>query len=139
MFAQERLATSCLANRKGMALYLVLGVLMVTVIVAGMFLNLVLSQSRLTHHTVSRTQAYYAARMGMTYAIERLSNGSDPDWPNSGEYHHHICRSGCDKNEPDLPLTIKDINISVSNNITTGGFANGTRHVNITVNYTFEQ
>lgn len=116
-----------------MALYLVLAVLIITAIIAGMVLSLILSQSRLTHHTVSRVQAYYAARMGMNYAIEMLSN-NDSVWSNSGTYT--ICRSGCTHDEPDLPFSIKGITVAVGDE---GSGLNGTRPLNVTVNYTYQE
>jgi Tfp pilus assembly protein PilX len=119
-----------LHSRSGMALYLVLAVLMVVTLVAGMFLNLILSQSTLTQHQVSRSQAYFAGRMGMNYAIEMLRQ-NDTNWPDSGSYNRTICRTGCDKNEPDLPAAINNITISV-------GPVDATtkvRPINISVNY----
>lgn len=126
-------------------MYLVLSVLIVTVLVANLFLSLVLSQGRFTHHRVSRTQAYYAAKLGMNYAIEMLSR-RDPDWPATGTYTRRICRTsaaGCNKIEPDLPHTINSINITVGSAIAApapAGFAHlvGTRPINITVDYLYQ-
>jgi Tfp pilus assembly protein PilX len=117
-----------------MALYLVLAVLIVVVLVAGMFLNLVLSQTRLTHHQVTRTQAYFAARMGMNYAIEMLSR-NDTEWPPTGTYNRTICKTaGCNKTEPDLPDSIRNVTIFVGDvNATTN-----TRPVNITIDYRYQ-
>jgi Tfp pilus assembly protein PilX len=127
-----------IANRKGMALYLVLAVLIVVVMVAGMFLNLVLSQSRLTHHQVSRSQSYFAARLGMNYAIEMLRTG-DPAWPATGTYRRIICKTGpCDsvlpyKVEPDLPDGVRRIIIDVGDVL-----ADSTRPLNVTVDYAYQ-
>lgn len=133
MLTQERLTVSYWRRRSGMALYLVLAVLIVTFIVAGMSLNLVLSQSRLTHHSVSRVQAYYAAKLGMNYAIEMLSN-NDTTWSSAGTYT--ICRSGCTHNETDLPGSINDISVIVG---ALGSGLEGTRNLTVTVNYTYQQ
>lgn len=125
-------------GRRGMALYLVLAVLIITVMVAGMFLNLTLNQNRLTHHTVSRTQAYYAARLGMNYAIE-MFNRNDPDWASPAAFTYTICRGplgACDKVEPDLPSTINNITIYVG---ASGGGVNGTRPLNVTVDYLYQE
>lgn len=130
MLAQERLTLPCLRNRSGMALYLVLAVLIAVSLVAQMFLNLILSQSKLTYHQAARTQAYFAGRMGMNYAIEMLRN-NDPSWPATGPYNRTICRSGCNKTEPDLPATIENITIFVD----VFDINSGTRPLNITVNY----
>ena len=139
MLAKERLtAGSYLNNRKGMALYLVLAVLVVTAIVAGMFLNLILSNSRLTHHTVSRSQAYFAAKLGMNYAIEMLSH-NEPGWTDATAFDRTICRPDrgpCDKEEPDLPAAINNITIHVG---ALGTGLLGTRDLNITVDYRYEQ
>jgi hypothetical protein len=134
MFAQERLMPAFLLDRSrarsGMALYLVLCVLVIMVLVAGMFLNFVLSHGTLTQHQVSRTQAYFAARMGMNYAIEMLRQ-NDTNWPPNGTYSRTICKSGCDKNEADFPSSIKNITINVGDvNATTN-----IRPLNISVNY----
>jgi len=116
-------------NNKGVALYLVLSVLIVTVLVANLFLSLVLSQGRLTHHKVSRTQAYYAARLGMNYAIEMLSRN---EWT-TGDYT--ICKgTTCSKNEPDLPSSVRFVNVSVS-----APDASGLRAVNVTVDYLYQE
>jgi Tfp pilus assembly protein PilX len=125
-----------LPSRKGMALYLVLTILIVVILIAGMFLNLVLSQGRLTHHQVSRTQAYFAARMGMNYAVEMLSR-NDSSWPSTGVYNRTICRaaaSACNKTEPDLPLSIRSVTVYVGDvNSTTN-----VRPLNITVDYAYQ-
>jgi Tfp pilus assembly protein PilX len=128
--------TMVLSSRKGMALYLVLTILIVVVLIAGMFLNLVLSQGRLTHHQVSRTQAYFAARMGMNYAIEMLSR-NDPDWPSTGAYNRTICRlaaSACNKTEPDLPLSIRSVTVRVGDVNTT----TNVRPLNVVVDYAYQ-
>jgi Tfp pilus assembly protein PilX len=117
-------------SRSGMALYIVLSVLIVVSLVAGMFLNLILSQSTLTQHQVSRTQAYFAGRMGMNYAIEMLRQ-NDTNWPPTGVYNRTICRTGCTKNEPDLPAAINNITISVG----PVDAATGIRPINVSVNY----
>ena len=132
-----------MSNNRGMALYLVLGVLFLTIMLAQMFFNIVLSQASLSHHQVSRNQAFYAARLGMVYAIDRLSAG-DPAWPGTGTYTHYICQSGgspcvSPNNytiESALPLTIQSIRIDVSNWSTASDVSNGTRPINVTVNYT---
>ena len=128
----SRLLRNRLSARSGMALYLVLAVLMVVTLVAGMFLNLILSQSTLTHHQVSRTQAYFAGRMGMNYAIEMLRQ-NDTDWPATGSYNRTICRTSglCNKTEPDLPAAIRNITIYVGD----VDAATNIRPINISVNY----
>ena len=63
-------------KKKGVVLLIVLGTLLVVVILANVILNIILSQSRLTHHQVSRIQAYYAAQAGMNLALENLRVGA---------------------------------------------------------------
>jgi len=64
-------------NKRGVVLFIVLGVVLVGVILAAVILSIVSSQSRLTHHQVSRIKAYYAAKGIMNYANEKLRKG---DW-----------------------------------------------------------
>ena len=63
-------------NDKGVVLLMVLSTIFIVVILANVVLTLITSQSRLTHHQVSRIQAYYAAQAGMNYALEQLRLGN---------------------------------------------------------------
>lgn len=63
-------------NKKGMALYVVLGTILVVIVLANVILSLVLSHSRLTHHQITRIRAYYAGRAGMVLAMEKLRTGT---------------------------------------------------------------
>ncbi len=63
-------------NRKGVVLFIVLGVVLITATLAAVVINLVLSHYRLTHHQSSRIQAYYASMAGVNYAIEQLRTGA---------------------------------------------------------------
>ncbi|MFH0790443.1 MAG: hypothetical protein V2A64_02320 [Candidatus Omnitrophota bacterium] len=66
-----------IVNRnKGIALLMVLTTLLVAAILGAILMNFMASQARLTHHQVSRIQAYYAAFAGMNYAYERLRTGT---------------------------------------------------------------
>jgi len=113
-------------SRRGFALYLVLAVLLVVVILANVVLNLITSQSRLTHHQVKRIQATYAAQAGINYALEclRVNNAS---WMSSAGNPKtcYICRQSggaapCaavaapNITDPDLPAAIDYIQITVS-------------------------
>ena len=64
-----------LGNR-GAALAVILGTILVVVVLANILLNFMLSQNRLTHHQISRIQAYYAGMGAMNYALERLRKGT---------------------------------------------------------------
>ena len=67
------------ANSKGIALILVLSFTLIVAILANITLIVIRSQSRLTHHQLSRIQAIYAAQAGMNYALEKLRVG-DSNW-----------------------------------------------------------
>ncbi len=118
-------------KQSGIALLLVLSVLAFVIILAKTFLILIENQSELTHHRVSRIQAYYAGRLGMQYAMEMI--GKNPNWPGTASNTFTICRSGCNKLEPDLPLSINNITIFVG---APNSGIQGTRAINITVDYT---
>lgn len=94
-------------NRKGVALFLVLTMLLVVVILANVVLSLVLSQARLTHHQASRIQAKYAAMAGVNYALEQLRNGSWAYTPVNS------CpdAAGCLLSLADFPSSIGEIKI----------------------------
>mgnify|MGYP001767600384 CR=1 FL=1 len=79
-------------NKRGVALYLVLAVLLMVVILANIILSLVSSQSRLTQHKVKRIQAYYAAQAGVNYALEMLRLNT-PGWA-TGAFprRHFLCK-----------------------------------------------
>ncbi len=64
-----------LGNR-GAALAVILGTILVVVVLANILLNFMLSQNRLTHHQISRIQAYYAGIGAMNYTLERLRKGT---------------------------------------------------------------
>ena len=59
-------------NKRGVILFVVLGVILVVVILANVILTIISNQARLTHHQVSRVQAQYVAKAGMVYALEML-------------------------------------------------------------------
>ncbi|MBU4346475.1 MAG: hypothetical protein KKH29_04020 [Candidatus Omnitrophica bacterium] len=63
-------------GKKGIVLLIVLSIVLVTAILANVVLNLITSQSRLTHHQISRIQSYYAASAGKNYALEMLRIGN---------------------------------------------------------------
>lgn len=103
-------------NNKGVVLLIVLVTLFVIVVLANIILALLSSQSRLTHHQVSRIQAYYADFGAMNYAIDKLRRG---DWPMpaAGETNtYRLCRPGtaaCDIIDGDLPPAIREVIITV--------------------------
>ena len=81
-------------NNKGIVLLIVLATLLVVTILGNIILNTVLSQSRLTHHQISRIRAYYATQAGMNYAIEMLRLGNWTPDPNPNGITKHYCING---------------------------------------------
>jgi len=65
-----------IANKKGVAVYLVMSMIIAVVIIAGAVMNIMLNQSRRTQHSVGRIQAYYASQAGLFYAMEKMRQGS---------------------------------------------------------------
>lgn len=120
---------------KGVVLFVVLGVILMTATLAAVVLSLIVSHHRLTHHQSSRIQAYYAAQAAMNYAVEKLRNGTDPSWPANGTYTRNLCRANCtgpgDINDPNFPGSIQGVTIRVG-----APDANNVRQINITANYT---
>ena len=116
---------------------MVLGMILIVTILATVILSIILNQSRITHHQVSRIQAYYAAQAGMNLALERLRTGA---W---GTDSYYFCNSparctaapfsfpNCDVTDADIPyctnITVADLGSSIDN---VG------REIRITTNYT---
>lgn len=128
-----------IANKKGIALYLVLATLVVIIILANIVLGLVSNQSRFAFHQTSRIQAYYAAQMGVNYAMDRLIS-NDINWTSAAAFSKKICRTngvGCFTNgnitESSLPSFINSVNI----NITSPDPATGIRTISVNVMYTY--
>ncbi len=122
-------------NKKGVAIYLVLGTLFVAFVLAGVIVNIISSQGRLTQHQVSRVQAYYAGLAGMNLAMEKLRTNA---WtlPSSGNtLVKTLCSSGCDVNDADIPYTVT-ITIYPLNEAPNGAVISGTAGISISVNYT---
>ena len=67
---------SDLRGNRGVVLVIVLGVLLISVILASVVLNIIRSHSRLTHHQLSRIQAYYAGMGAINYALNQLYKGN---------------------------------------------------------------
>lgn len=64
-----------LKNKKGVALLVVLGVLLVVAILVNAILAIILSHSRFTQHKVGRIEAYYASLGAINYAMDYLAQG----------------------------------------------------------------
>jgi len=79
-------------NRKrGVILFIVLTIIIVVVILATVVLRIILNQSRLTHHQVSRIRAYYADKAGMNLAFDNLRTGT---WVQNATATNYYCING---------------------------------------------
>ena len=106
-----------------MALVLVLAVLFFVIVVANIVLILFSSQARLSHHQVSRIQAYYAGMAGINYAFEQLRIGN---WT-EGTYYL------ADENFPHI-IKNRTVQIEIGPLLTTGSHQ-GQRKVRVRVQY----
>lgn len=112
-------------NNKGIVLFIVLGTILVIIILANVVIGLITSQSRITHHQVSRIQAYYAAQAGLNYAREmiRLNKASwVPATAGQPAITGRLCNitaGGCspaatnDVTDNNLPASIRSVTISI--------------------------
>ncbi len=120
-------------NKKGIVLFVVLATIFMVILLGNIILNIMSSQSRLTHHQVSRIQAYYAATAGANYAFDKLRRGGDPAWfiPAAAQtYPHCLCRTlhgtcgpagpACDMQDITIPTSIQGVLITVSGNAVPG-------------------
>jgi Tfp pilus assembly protein PilX len=129
-------------GKKGVILFIVLGLVLVVATLAVAVLRIISNHSRLTHHQVSRIQAQYAAKAGLIYALDKLRRNDDASWSATTPatpVTKTMCRSGCDINEPDLPGSIQSINITIYDPLAVWpnqGMA-GTRKVSVTATYTY--
>ncbi|MDD5281571.1 MAG: hypothetical protein PHF69_02560 [Candidatus Omnitrophica bacterium] len=124
-------------NRKGVLLFIVLGTIMVVAILSTIILRIILTQSRLTHHQLSRIQGQYAAKAGINYALEML-RVNNANWPATGEYTRIMRRSGStspDFNEPNLPGSVNSVEITVYG--PNSGPVTGTRRISAKAIYTY--
>lgn len=123
-------------NKKGVLLFIVLGTIIVVATLSTVILRIILSQSRLTHHQVSRIQAQYAAKAGVIYALDKLRKNDDANWPATGEYTWIMRRSGSTPpvlDEPNLPGSIDRVEITV---YAPGTGISGTRKISAKAFYT---
>lgn len=129
-------------NKKGVALILVLGILLVVAILANIILNSTLSQSSLTNYQVKRMQAYYAAQAGVNYAFEQLRL-NDANWTTSPTEtkNRRICGGAYNATNPtscSTPNLIESSFPAILNyiNITIGPLESSNRRsVNVTASW----
>lgn len=130
-----------LSSKKGVALFIALSTVLIVVVLANIILNIISSQSRLTHHEVSRVRAYYAAQAGMTYAIDQLTRGV---WPANSLTNRYFCINGCIDSAPadyslsdtDIPYKVQ-VQIYPSSGAGTGNPPTGTIRLDARVDYTY--
>jgi Tfp pilus assembly protein PilX len=131
-------------SRRGITLILILAVILVVVWLAHIALVLISSQSRLTHHQVSRIQAFYAAQAGINYALERLRVG---DWsPAPASDDTYYCINGpvdggvaC---SDAIGNRVEDVDIAYNVQIRLyhlGGGINGTTQIEAKAEYTYQE
>jgi len=110
-----------LLKNRGIALFLTLSVVLFVVIMANIILRISSSQSRLTHHKVSRIQAYYASLAGVNFALDNLRKGGAGAW--TVPSNHSICNtnpdcgfgaSTCDVDDANFPCSVKRVNIALA-------------------------
>ena len=94
------------SKREGVVLLIVLATVMLVVIMANFIIRLFLSQTTLTHHQISRIQAYYAAMAGVNLALENLRTNTWTFSPNS-------CPNpdGCLVNDANFPPIIRSVRV----------------------------
>jgi len=92
-------------NKSGIALLMVLAIILLVMALAQGVLSIILNQSRITHHKVSRIQAYYAALAGAKLAFERLR---------TGVWNANSCSNNVPCLHPDLAFPISIVNRQVS-------------------------
>ncbi len=133
------------AAQKGVVLLIVLATVLIVIILAGIVLNITSSQSRLTHHQVSRIKAYYTGKGMMNYVLEKMR--TDSAWAPSatdGE-NKYACYRGCIDSgvtvTPGLSMPADDADIPYKVQVkiyptTTSGIANGGK-IDIKTDYSY--
>ena len=121
-------------NKKGMALLTVLVVLLIVVALANGMLSIMLNQSRLTHHNVSRIRAYYAAMAGVKLAYENLRTDS---WAYNTTYCIN-CTTVPLANRVADPAIPYEVMIIIGTQSPGGGGPSGTTPISATANYLYQ-
>lgn len=132
-----------MSKKKGIALFLVLTTILTVIVLSGVVMAIILSQSRLTQHQLSRTKAHYAAQAGLNYTLEMLRLGTwvpNPAGPSA--VNKHACLNGCVDtgviadytipNDPDIPYHVQVTIYPLG----TGGIS-GTTRLDAKTSYTY--
>ncbi|MFH1281948.1 MAG: hypothetical protein ABIH91_04470 [Candidatus Omnitrophota bacterium] len=127
-------------DERGVALFMVIGVILLVSILSAIILGIASSHSRLTHHQVSRIQAQYAAKAGVLYALDKLRLRLPADaacWPPAGPFPYvrqmKSSGAGCDIIESGLPVSVSQVDITVY--APDSGVVPGTQKVSATAIY----
>jgi len=116
--------TYSIMNKKGVALFIVIGVIMLVILAANTILNVILSQTRLARHETGRIQAFYAAKSGIYHAIEQLSRqGYCP----AGPCQYTLVDAAFPNSVISVIINIGDVGTGI----------NGTRRVDSTATFTY--
>ena len=121
-------------NKKGIALLMVLVTLLVVVALANVIMNIALSQTRLTHHKISRIRAYYAAMAGVKLAYENLRTLS---WVYNTTYCIN-CPLGTLRNTIDPALDPFVVRIIIGAQFPGGAGPSNTTPISATATYTYQ-
>ena len=129
------------SHARGVALYLVISSLFIALILSSVILRTVLNQTRLTHHGVSRIQAYYASYGALNYSFAKIREGV---WPipalGSAAVSYTMCRRNslgvctCNYCDDEIAMPISVIVITFDNS-NTG--PNNTLRVSASATYTY--
>ncbi|MBU1125013.1 MAG: hypothetical protein KKC84_03230 [Candidatus Omnitrophica bacterium] len=96
-------------SSRGVVLVIVIATIIVITALINVILGMMNSQSRLTHHQVSRIQSQYATQAAINYTLEKLRLGS---W--EAPATKYLCKSGGHITEPDLPPGIHYVEVTIA-------------------------
>ena len=130
-----------LRNNKGVALLIVMGTFLVVVVLANVILALISSQSRLTHHQVSRIRAFYAAKAGIVLAFEKLRL---KQWSQNPTLDTYYCINGrvnpatvCTQTIIDNDILPMNVEIRITPASLNSGNPGNTARITATTDYTY--
>ena len=128
-------------NKRGVVLFTVLAVIFIAVILTNVILALVSSHSRLTHHQVSRIQAFYAAQAGMNYALDQLRRGPSGTPAGWAVGSNCVAASPCTLTDSGFPSQVKSVSIVIKPYNAADPDCNNSPNqsacINVTVDYSY--
>ena len=123
-------------DKKGIVLLIVIGTVFIVIFLANVVLSIITSQSRLTHHQVSRIQAHYAAMAGVNYALEQLRTGTWKAGTDCTPATIPACSPQLDLSNDFKPASIKSVSIVIRQSASPGCPGNSAC-VSATTDYTY--